>query len=223
MESLQLRRWFRTLSCFYKLFNSEHPHYLFKLIPSRSSSYVTRIVHSIPFFKTRHTFLKNSFFPSTIIEWNALDHNIRNSSSFNIFRKSILKLIRLSANSFFNCHNPKGIKFITRQGLGLSHLREHKFKYSFQDSLNPFCSCGLDIESTAHFLLHCPTYIFERRNLLSTIEIIDNNLLYLCQPALIKTLLFGSNSFDTNANTNVLNAKIEYVVSTKGFEEPLFQ
>ena len=32
LESLQLRRWFRKLSCFYKLFKSEHPHYLFKLI-----------------------------------------------------------------------------------------------------------------------------------------------------------------------------------------------
>ena len=31
LESLQLRRWFRKLSCFYKLLNSEHPRYLFKL------------------------------------------------------------------------------------------------------------------------------------------------------------------------------------------------
>ena len=97
LKPLQLRRWFRK----YKLFNSEHPHYLFKLIPSRSSSYVTRNIHSIPFFKTRHTFFKNAFFPSTIIGWNKLDHIIRNSSSFNIFRKSILKFIRQSANSFF--------------------------------------------------------------------------------------------------------------------------
>ena len=223
MESLQLRRWFRKPSCFYKLFNSEHPHYLFKLIPSRGSSYVTRNIHSTPFFKTRHTFFKNSFFPSLIIEWNKLDHNIRNSSSFNIFRKSILKFIRPSANSFFDCHNPKEIKFITRLRLGLSHLHEHKFKHSFQDSLNPFCSCGLDIESTAHFLLHRATHITERRTLLSAIENIDNNLLDLCEPVLIKTLLFDSNSFDTNANTNVLNATIKYVLSTKRFEEPLFQ
>ena len=34
LESLQLRRWFRKLSCFYKLFNCEYPHYFFKLIPS---------------------------------------------------------------------------------------------------------------------------------------------------------------------------------------------
>ena len=37
LESLQLRRWFRKLSFFYKLFNSEHPNYLFKLIHLRSS------------------------------------------------------------------------------------------------------------------------------------------------------------------------------------------
>ena len=98
LESLQLRRWLRKLSCFYKLFNSEQPHYLFKLIPSRSCSYVTRNIHNISFFKTRLTFFKNSFFPSTIIEWNKLDHNIRNSSSFNIFRKIILKFISPSAN-----------------------------------------------------------------------------------------------------------------------------
>ena len=99
LESLQLRRWSRKLSCVYKLFNSEHHHYLLKLIPSRSSSYVTRNNHNIHFFKTRNTFLKNLFFPSTIIEWSKLDHNIRNSSSFNIFRKSILEFIRPSAHS----------------------------------------------------------------------------------------------------------------------------
>ena len=173
-------------------------------------------MHNIPFLKTRHTFLKNSFFPSTIIEWNKLDYNIRNSSSFNIFRESILKFTRPSANNFFNSHNPKRIKFITRLWLVLSHLREHKFKHNFQDSLNPFCNCGLDIESTVHYLLHCPMDLTERHILLSTVENIDDNLLDLS--VLIKTLLFGSNSFDTSANTNVLNATIKYVLFTKRFE-----
>ena len=98
--------------------------------------------------------------------------------------------------------------FITRLRLGLSHLRQHKLKHSFQNYLNSFWSCGLDIESTVHFLLHCPTYIIERRTLLSTIANTDNNLLDLCEPVLIRTLHFGSNSFDTDANTNVLNATI---------------
>ena len=176
-----------------------------------------------PFLKQDIFFQKNCFFPSAIIECNKLDHNIRNSSSLNFFRKSILKFIRPSTNSFFNCHNPKGIKFITRLRLDLSHLREHKFKHTFQDSLKLFCSCGLDIESTAHFLLHCTTYIIERRTLLSALVNIDKNLLHLCEPVLIRILLFGCNSFDTDANTNVLNATIEYILSIKRFDEPLFQ
>ena len=98
-----------------------------------------------------------------------------------------------------------------------------QIQHSFQDSLNPICSCGLDIESTAHFLLHCLTYIIERRTLLNTLVNIDNNLVDLCEPVLIRSLLFGSNSFDSDANTNVLNATIEYILSTKRFDEPLFQ
>ena len=58
---------------------------------------------------------------------------------------------------------------------------------------------------------------------MGTIENIDNNLLSLCEPVLLRALLFGSNSFDTDANTNVLNATIEYILSTKRFDEPLFQ
>ena len=61
LESLEQRRWYRKLSCFYKLFNSEPPHYLFKLITSRIFSYVTRNMYNISFFKTRRTFLKKSF------------------------------------------------------------------------------------------------------------------------------------------------------------------
>ena len=164
LKSLQLGCCYRKLSCFYKFFNSKHPHYLFKLIPSRRSGYVTRSIHNIRFFKTRHTFLKSTFFPSTIIEWNKLDHNIRNSRNIILklgigIRNSILKFISQYA-SFFNSYNPKGIKFIIRLWLGLSHLREHKFKHSFQDSLNTFCNCGLDIESTACYLLHCSTCFF---------------------------------------------------------------
>ena len=34
----------------------------------------------------------------------------------------------------------------------------------------------------------------------------------------MKTVVFGSNSCDTNPNTNVLNATIEYVLSSKKFE-----
>ena len=40
---------------------------------------------------------------------------------------------------YFQFHNPKGVKLLTTLRLGLSHLREHKVKHGFLDSLNPTC------------------------------------------------------------------------------------
>ena len=34
--------------------------------------------------------------------------------------------------------------------VSVSHLQEHKFKPSFQDTLNPIWSCGFDVESSFH-------------------------------------------------------------------------
>ena len=68
----------------------------------------------MPLYKTKHNFLKNLFFPSAVIEWNSLDHNIRNVGSFSAFKNNILKFIRATLNSVFNCENNRGIKLITR-------------------------------------------------------------------------------------------------------------
>ena len=75
-----------------------------------------------------------------------------------------------------NCQKPRGVKLLTRLRLGLSHLRERKFKYGFQDTLNPICSCGNDIETSTHFLLYCPHYSNKRSTFLNTIRNINRNI-----------------------------------------------
>ena len=221
-ESLQQRRWYRKLCSFYKIFKNESPRYLFNIIPIRNSSYITRNHANIPRFKTNHNFFKNSFFPSTIIEWNNLNPNLRNSDTYGTFKNTILKYIRPSPNSVFKCHNPQGIKFLTRLRLGLSHLREHKFKHSLQDSLNPLCKCDIEIESTSHFLLHCPIYNNDRSSLLSTIRNIDCKLLEYTDSSLTQTLLYGNPSLHIITNSLILNATIDFILSTKRFQEALF-
>ena len=103
----------------------------------------------------------------------------------------------------------------------MSHSCEHKFKHNFQDCLNSIFSCGLDIECTSHFLLHCPTFNDERYTLLSTLNNIDCKLLELTKSSLSQTLLYGNTLFDKEKNTRILNATIEYILSTERFEEPL--
>ena len=126
----------------------------------------------------KNNIFKNTFFPSTIIEWNKLDLKIKNSESIQTFKKRILSFIRTFPNSTFNCLTPKGIKFLSRLRLGLSHLREHKFKHSFQDSVNPFCFCGKgEVETSSHYLLYCSLYSNERLALLNAIKNIDMSIL----------------------------------------------
>ena len=222
LESLKQRRWFRKLCYFLKIIKNESPKYLFDKIPTTRTTYRTRNnIDSIPRFNVKHTFFKNSFFPSTVIEWNNLDKSIRSSESFVLFKKSILQFIRPTQNRTFNCHNPTGIKLITRLRLGLSHLRDHKFKHNFLDCLNPICCCGKDIETTLHYLLHCPIFSDERLIFFNNIRSIDENVLSGSDPKISDTLLFGISSFNDTKNTSILNTTIDYILSTKRFDVPL--
>ena len=140
LESLRDRRWCRKLCLFHRVLENVNSKNLFSLIPTRRSLYSTRNIHHIPLVDTKYNFFKNSFFPSTVIEWNNLDLHLRKSEKISVFKSNILKFIRPSPNSVYCCHNPRGICHIIRLELGLSHLREHKFKHSFQDTLNPLCT-----------------------------------------------------------------------------------
>ena len=191
----------------------------------------TRNADDVSYFNIRHNFFKNSFFPSVVIEWNKLDSRLqrlqkkedfRKVKDFTDFKKNILTFIRPKANSVFNCNSSKGLQFVTRLRLWSSHLREHKFKHSFQYSINPLCFCSLDVESTIHYFLHCPLFTIERRTLLNTVSQIDNKLLDSNESNLIQHLLFGDPSGDTETNTKILNATVNYVFTTKRFDERLF-
>ena len=103
---------------------------------------MTRNSETVPQFRIKHEFIKNLFFLSVITKSDNLDPNIRNSGSINIFKNNILKFIQSKPNSIFDCHNLKGIKLSTRLRFGFTHIREHKFKHSFQDRLTPICTCG---------------------------------------------------------------------------------
>ena len=60
--------------------------------------YSTRNANSIPRFKVKQNFFRNTFFPSVIIEWNKLDPEIQNAPSLNTFKNNVLKFIRPTTN-----------------------------------------------------------------------------------------------------------------------------
>ena len=64
------------------------------LIPVRPTLYPMRNALHIPLLNANHNFFKNSFFPSTIIEWNELDPGLRKAESLSLFKTKILKFVR---------------------------------------------------------------------------------------------------------------------------------
>ena len=200
LESLQNRRWFRKLSFLYKVIANQSLSYLFNVIPKNNITHQTRGSDNIPLLGTKLNFFQNSYFPVGLKEWNRLDIDIRKSDSISIFKKRILSFIRPLPSKVSNCHNPQGLKLLTRLQLGLSHLRYHKFKHNFLDTINPLCSCSSDIETTLHSFLYCPNYMEWRNNLLSKISEINSYLITSNNLALIETLLFGNNSFSQYDN-----------------------
>ena len=148
--------------------------------------------------------------------------NIRNSPSYSTLKKKILSFIRPLSNDVFNVSHPKRLIFLTRLCVGLSHLREHKFKHSFLNTINPICVCGLDVQTLNHFFLYCPRFTNERQNLLLNIERIIPEVFRKTDTSITSILLCGDPSFSAEPNTNILSLSTDYILSTKRFESAQF-
>ena len=166
----------------------------FSTIPTTNTHYTFRNLDKIPYFKTKHNF----FFRLVIIVLNKLDPSLRRYNSYNVFKSNILKFIRSSSNSFFDCHYPIGS--ITRMRLGFSNLGQHKFKHSFQDSLNAICNCNNDVESAIQFSSTFPYIVMNVSTLLSSFFNIDHTLLDNTNFLPTKILVFGNTTFNAKEN-----------------------
>ena len=91
----------------------------------------------------------------------------------------------------------------------------------FQDTLNPICSCGENIETTTHYLLHCSNYLNERMTLLANLQNIEENIFDRHNSRLSEIILFGDSSFNYAKNISILNSTIQYIFDTKRFDVPL--
>ena len=79
--------------------------------------------------------------------------SIRNSESNSIFKSKLLSFIRSVQNNitiFSTFLTSQGLELLIRLRLGFTHLKEHRFRHSFQECMNPICYCSLEIEDTSH-------------------------------------------------------------------------
>ena len=122
----------------------------------------------------------------------------------------------------FTCHNPIGIKYLTRLGFGFSHLRYHKFKHGFLDSVDPLCSCSIAIENTTHYFLRCPNFSTAQNTFLNEMAIVDRPIIDQDKIKIIQMFLCGNSTYSVNDNKLILNASIKYILENKRLDGPIF-
>ena len=206
---------------FYKIQNGLAPLYLKNVIPQYVTTYRTRNLTALRNFPARTDLFSFSFFPHTIRNWNSLDPSIRNLSSVQLFKNALLKFIRPSHSPLYGINHPLGIKLLSRLRLGLSHLREHKFRHNFLDTINPLCSCNIEPKSTTHFLLHCHFFSEHRKTLFDSLKAIDISIIAMSDKVLTHILLFGSNLYTRELNASIIDATITFLLSTERFNQNL--
>ena len=84
------------------------------------------------------------------------------------------------------------------------------------------CSCSSGIETTTYFFLHYANFNTHRQTLFDKIATIDANMMTENEDRIVNTLLFGKSNSENSLNKAMLNASIEFILSTERFSNPLF-
>ena len=123
-----------------------------------------------------------------------------------MFRKKLLTFIRPLGNVTYGIYDPLGVRLLNRLRLGFSHLREHKFRHNFADTLNPLCSCSLETEDTEYYFLRCQNNLSLCTTLMSDLNYINTAIASLKSNDLLRVILDGDESFKKERNCKILTA-----------------
>ena len=159
--------------------------------------------------------------PQTIREWNKLDTSICQAPSYSVFRKALLDFILPTANKTFGTNDVSSLKLLTRFRFSFSHLREHKFKHNFQDTLNLLYSCSLEAEDTYHFFTRCQNFSNQQRVLFNDLNSINSKILKMSENEIAQLLLVGNKTFSKNMNLRIITSSIRFIKDSKRFDESL--
>lgn len=220
-ESLEGRRKKAKLILMYKIINNLTPNYLKVLIPPQvqdGTEYNLRNRSHIRLPASRTQYMKNSFIPSTLKQWNATDPQIRNIRTLASI-KAKLKFCPSPMSKVYSLSYGHSFKYLTQIRLGLSKLKHHLFTHGIIPE--PFCpNCqNHEIETPTHYFLLCPAYAAHRgemsrglRDLLAPESITNNSVL-------LRTIIFGNNDASLETNADIFKLVCRYITVSKRFTD----
>ena len=118
------------------------------------------------------------------------------------------------------------MKLLSRLRLQYTYLNKRTFskrtfRHGFNDTVNPVCPCGADVETTEHFLLHCFCFSTQWYELFDNIWRLDPSFSKFNAKEKVAYLLYGSTSNSSSLNKHFIKLNIKFLKSNGCFNEPL--
>ncbi len=181
------------------------------------AGYDLRNANSISLVKTKKVKVYNSFIPKTIRDWNSLD-TLKNSPSLSAFKAKYKRDLLKTPNPHYLYEHGDANIHHTRLRLGLSNLKSHLFTYNLVQS--PICGCGLESETTEHYILRCPTFGVARIQMYHTLlDIVDHSVLVNLKKDsdIVNLFLFGHSDLSHDKNELVFKMAQTYINQSERF------
>ena len=229
IEQLLTRRRYFGLCQMYKIIHGLTPRYLSDILPpyvESSTPYQLRNAQDFVIPRTNKNYVRLSFFWSMLYNWNTLDHDVRQSSSLQIFKNTLRDAKFYKPNKIFDIYTPKSSVHHARMRMGLSGLNAHRKKYNFIP-FNNCPLCGHKPEDSIHYFFKCPYFAMPRQELMRAIEtLLIPHMPEIAFPPISRrdlnclnnALLYGSSVCALDVNVNLFGAVHRFILDTKRFD-----
>ena len=91
------------------------------------------------------------------------------------------------------------------------------FGVTSRATIDPMCSCGLEPETTLHYLLHCNLYSDLRTEVLNDVCALSPTLKNLSHEKHLNILLYRLEDFSFNTNKKIIKSTIKFLKTSKPF------
>ena len=145
---MQDRRTMRKLVLLHQILNTKKPAYLYKIVERQLNS-SQRLINRLEFknFKSNSAKFTKSFFPSTIIDWNNLDIELRSAPNSKILKNRILNKIRPKKALYVDTKDNDKVRLGGSEGVAL-----------LEKITSTACLVILGLKTSFHCQAHCEMF-----------------------------------------------------------------
>ncbi len=127
------------------------------LIPDHRHNTRLQAQNNLIVLKCNLSIYQTSFLNCTVLDWNSLANDIKNSSSLLTFKTRLMRLFNCKA-LLFNHDIDRNTQVAFMQiRMGFTNLNFDLYSKAYINY--PKCSCGSGNEDARHYFLRCPNYI----------------------------------------------------------------